>query len=204
MCLLTHDTESAIGKLRDTVITQLADTTSPEWVGRTDKAQAALTLAVRRNDDRIRQHASLIRHTLGHCPPVIWRGYQVAAPVPASTIDETCPDCKGRGVVPYVYPVVQDGGMFPAYGETPCRRCGGDGVPPPEPEPDVCDACNGRGWEMDRARSESGAWIDVHIDCTACGGSGIGLPDPGDGGSRGPDGYYPDDFEATPAGHNWR
>ena len=124
--------------------------------------------------------------------------------VAASTIDETCPDCKGRGVVPYVYPVVQDGGMFPAYGETPCRRCGGDGVPPPEPEPDVCDACNGRGWEMDRARSESGAWIDVHIDCTACGGFGIGLPDPGDGGSRGPDGYYPDDFEATPAGHNWR
>lgn len=190
-CILnTPDTD--VAHARELAIGALMDTASSVWLRSSETEQMYFADFVRN------------RHRVTAGLPAIVERWSHTAPVPASTIDETCPDCAGRGVVPYVYPVMQDGGMFPAYGETPCRRCGGDGVPPPEPEPDVCEACNGRGWEMDRAQSESGAWIDVHIDCTAYGGSGIGQPDPGDGGSRGPDGYYPDDFEATPAGHNWR
>lgn len=203
MCLLTHDTESAIGALRDAVITELTDTASPRWIERADAAQAALTLAVRRNDDRIRQRAATIRGAGVRPPSLIWRGLRGANPMPASTRDETCPDCEGRGVIPYVYPVLQDGGVFPGYGETTCLRCGGDGVPPVDPEQDVCPACAGRGWELERAQTESGSWIDVQTDCMVCGGSGIALPEPDDA-SPTTGGYHADDFEMTPAGANWR
>ncbi len=125
MCLLSPIKDNPIHDAYAKLMDELMDTQSPDWTGRTTRADKAMRETAREHPGNLRGHAEWVRQALGIRRRSLI--YRAADPMPAA---DPCDLCNGSGTVTVEYPY-RGNSLEQVMEDCPC--CGGDGIAPPDP-----------------------------------------------------------------------